>query len=336
MGKKQIFDIVLVFNEYDLLQERFELLENYVDKFIVFDFGSGCKNFSTDNIIHIKSPKFYLDKDFNLAYEALKQLEQKNLYVEDVLRFSKANELPDMEVFINNLHLLNYKPVVCQQKKVFWVGNMMSKKIHFGTFAIKYSDFIRNQKVYNSMLNLMSPVFVNHETLSCGWQFNGFQSAGDFEESQNFWGKANQSSEIYDELFLGLKDFDGNLLIEKSSNIPENLFKLQRQLTLREPKKFHLTTDERVFHENDDLTLLISQGKIISNQHFEHFFEIPTLNYYGVDDFVNSYSKNEVLKVLQKLGALKHDIITYQKKETLDKVSLTYQEFQNFVPSELF
>lgn len=336
MSKKQIFDIVLVFNEYDLLEERFKLLENYIDKFVVYDFGTGCKNFSSEKIIHIKSPSFFLESDFELAQQIVRLLDYKNLYVEDVFMFSKANEVPDMEVFINNLHLLNIKPMVCNQKKVFWLSDMVSRKKHFGTFALKFSDVLRMPKIYNHMFELTHPVFVNYETIECGWQLNGFQSFKDLQDSVDFWNKPTEEYVNCYESFLELKDFNDELLLNQNTNVPEPFLKYQQEKIVGKPKTIHLTSDEAVFSNSNELTLLVSKGKIISNNNFEHTFQIPSINYYSVDDFEISYSKNETLRALDKLGTLEHDIITYTKKETLDEVSVTYQEFLKVIPSEVF
>lgn len=336
MGKKQIFDIVFVFNEYNLLEERFKLLGNYVDKFIVYDFGTGCRNFSSENIIHIKSPGFFLDPDFELAQQIVRLLDPKKLYVEDVFMFSKANELPDMEVFINNLHLLNIKPIVCNQKKVFWFSDMISRKKHFGTFALKFSDVLRMPKIYNHMFELVHPVFVNYETIECGWQLNGFQSIDDFQHSVNFWKKLNDEHVECYKSFLELKDFNNELLLKHNPNLPELFSEHQQEKIVREPKTILLTIDEEVFSQSNELALLVSKGKIISNNNFEHTFQIPSINYYAVDDFEISYSKNETLQALNKLGTFEDDIITYTKKETLDEVSVTYQEFSKVIPCEVF
>ena len=105
MVNRKFFDTILVFNEYEHLEERIKLLENKVDKFIIFDFGDGCKNFSSEKIIHVKAPKFFLENNIDLIYEAIKYLDPKSLYVEDVLMFSRVNEIPDMETLLKNVDL---------------------------------------------------------------------------------------------------------------------------------------------------------------------------------------------------------------------------------------
>jgi hypothetical protein len=47
-AKRKIFEVVFVFNEYDLIQERINLFKNEVEKFVIYDFGDGCKNLSNE------------------------------------------------------------------------------------------------------------------------------------------------------------------------------------------------------------------------------------------------------------------------------------------------
>ncbi len=97
-----------------------------------------------------------------------------------------------------------------------------------------------------------------------------------------------------------------------------------------------MTEDINLFENSSEPILLVEKGKIRSKENFDYDFVIPSTQYYDSVDFDASYSKNETLKVLSLLGFLPHDIITYYKKETLDKVSITYREFLKSIPSELF
>lgn len=336
MSKKQIFDVVLVFNEYDLVEERLKLLDNHIDKFVIYDFGVGGKNYSSSKIIHIKTNTSFLDPDFDLAQETVKHLDAKSLYVEDIFMFSKANEIPNIEILLTKLHLINSRPIICKQKDVFWTNKFVSKKDHFGTFAFTYSDFIRNNKIYKTLLNPITPLTINYSLIDCGWHLNGFQCLEDFKEANNFWNNQNLSSDEIHVIFSGFRDLNQDMLLDYESNLPECFKYFEQKLALRNPKKITITCDKDLFNREEGFALLIETGKIISNDNFEHTFFIPLNNYYGVENFDISYSKNETIKVFQKLGCLSQDIITYHKKETLDEVSLTYQEFLNFVPSELF
>ena len=132
------------------------------------------------------------------------------------------------------------------------------------------------------------------------------------------------------------KDFDDNPLIIEKSELPKVFVKHQTQEKPRKAKKIILTEDINLFENSSEPILLVEKGKIRSKENFDYDFVIPSTQYYDSVDFDASYSKNETLKVLSLLGFLPHDIITYYKKETLDKVSITYREFLKSIPSELF
>jgi len=81
---------------------------------------------------------------------------------------------------------------------------------------------------------------------------------------------------------------------------------------------------------------LIEGSRIISNNGHEFEFTLPLVEYYEDQNTSLGYSKNQTLKVLKHLNCLPHDIIICHKKQTLDKVRLTYREFVETIPSELF
>jgi hypothetical protein len=336
MVNRKFFDTILVFNEYELLEERIKLLENKVDKFIIFDFGDGCKNFSSEKIIHVKAPKFFLENNIDLIYEAIKYLDPKSLYVEDVLMFSRVNEIPDMETLFKNVDLFDIMPIVFKQKKVFWESNKLSNKYHYRAFALMYTHFIKTKNLYDSLLSLKTPIPVNRLTLDCGWELNGYQKKDDNVASLEFWQGKKIDLKNFIRLHKEQKDFDNNPLITEKSGLPKVFVKHQTQEKARKAKKIILTEDINLFENSSESILLVEKGKIRSNENFNYNFVIPSTQYYDSVDFGEAYSKNETLKVLSLLGFLPHDIITYYKKETLDKVSITYREFVESIPSELF
>jgi hypothetical protein len=332
---RKFFDIILVFNEYDILEKRMKLLENYIDRFVIYDFGVGCKNFSNSQTIHLKAPTSFLDEDFDLMYETVKLLDKNTLYIEDVFIFSKANEIPDLEKLMQEIGLIDIKPLILKQQKVFWQKNLKSVKTNFSSFALTYTQYILGKNLYEKLLNLKAPIPANHLTIDCGWQINGFQKTQDLVESIKFWKKSIVEESALINSMTQLKDFNNQTLVRCNTNLPQCFDSLAQNIKIREAKNLILTTDQDYYNNSTEDIILIDIGKIISNN-FQHNFTIPTINYYESDNFALSYSKNETLKVLEKLGALEHDVITFHKKETLDKVSITYQEFSKFVPSELF
>jgi hypothetical protein len=81
--------------------------------------------------------------------------------------------------------------------------------------------------------------------------------------------------------------------------------------------------------------LLIQEGIITTTEGVIHQFTQPSQIFYEINHRLD-YSKNETMRVLKKMGILSHDIITLYNEKTLDKVTLTYQEFIENIPCELF
>lgn len=336
MNNRKFFDVILVFNEYNLLEERMQLLQPYVEKFVIIDFGTGCKNYSSTNVIHFKACKDFLSSNFDLVYEVIKIIDSKKLYVEDVLMFSRANEIPNMVSLLNNSDLFYIKPIHFQQKKVFWQTNMISPKLHFGAFAFTYSHYLLNKKLHENFQNLKTPIPVNQSTMDCGWQLNGFQSKAELKKAFEFWNDQEITEDKLKELHSGLLDFDNNLLIEIEEELPPQFSKYQKKEKIRESKAIILTSDLRFFQKSNGLTLLIEKNKITSNNGHEFEFTTPSTEYYENQNVSLAYAKNQTLKVLSYFNSLPHDIIICHKKENLGEVELTYQDFIKKIPSELF
>ena len=335
MAKFKFFDVVMVFNEYELLKTRINVLSQYVGTFVIFDFGVGCENFASNNVIHIKAHKEFLSKDFDLVYETIKIIDPKNFYVEDILVFSKVHEIPDFKKLMLNLNLFNKRPFLLGQKKVFWGNDKISSKQNFSVFTFTYSHYLHNKNIQDDFSLLRNPVPVNHLTLDCGWQLHGFQEKNEYAKSLEFWYDLKFDNYKLNELHSAQLDLDGNLLIEEEQDLPQEFNEFVSHQNLREGKEFLITLDRTLFETSEGAALLIEKNTITTNLGVVHNFTLPTNNFYDTNSELD-FSKNESLKVLKKLGCLGHDSILLQKEKTLEKVTLTYREFVDSIPSELF
>jgi hypothetical protein len=317
------------------LKTRINIFNKHVDGFVVFDFGESCENLASETVIHIKAPKFFLDQDFDLIYETIKILDSKKLYVEDILIFSKVNEIPNFESLTKNLAKFSIKPVLFRQTKVFWDSNKISSKQHFSSFALTYSQYLHNKNVHETFIKMRSPIPVNQLTIDCGWQLNGFQNKAEYCKSLEFWNQIELNEGTLIDLHSNRMDLEGNLLMEQKQNIPTEFNNFETVQKVREPKLLQITTDSNV-HKNSSVTsLLVQEGVIKTNCGITHQFIQPSQIFYEKNHKLD-YSKNETLKVLKNLGCLFHDNITLYNEKTLDKVTLTYQEFVKNIPCELF
>ena len=309
MSNRKIFDVIMVFNEYELLKTRINVFTKYVDSFVIFDFGDGCENFASENVVHVKSPKFFLEQDFDLIYETIKILDSKKLYVEDILIFSKANEVPDFESLTKNLEKFSIKPVLFRQTKVFWDFNKISSKKHFSSFALTYSQYLHDRNVYESFFELKAPIPVNRLTIDCGWQLNGFQKKVEYFKSLEFWNELEVNEKNLIDIHSNRTDFDGNLLIEQKQNLPIEFSNFETFQSVREPKFIQITTDFEAHKNSSTTSLLIQEGIITTSEGVIHQFTQPSQIFYEINHRLD-YSKNETMRVLKKMGILSHDIIT--------------------------
>jgi len=122
----------------------------------------------------------------------------------------------------------------------------------------------------------------------------------------------------------GIKYFKENLL---SLDIPEKITRLipyknkvtefikyEKILPLREPKDVYLSLDD-------------------------YEFSIPNKVLYGEEsysDFVSSYKKNEVLRILRTQNLFPEDRIHIKEKTELEYSVFTYSQLLEGIPSEMF
>jgi hypothetical protein len=154
-----------------------------------------------------------------------------------------------------------------------------------------------------------------------GWVLNGTQEEKELIDNINFWGPEKLRDLIKEK---GIKYFKENLL---SLDIPEKITRLipyknkvtefieyEKILPLREPKDVYLSLDD-------------------------YEFSIPNKILYGEEsysDFVSSYKKNEVLRILRTQNLFPEDRIHIKEKTELEYSVFTYSQLLEGIPSEMF
>jgi hypothetical protein len=184
------------------------------------------------------------------------------------------------------------------------------------------------------MFHPKEPLTINYITLDCGWQFNGFQNKSDLQKSIKFWYCKEFTEVELENLHQNSLDYDNNQLVKANAKYLSGFEKFSTKTKVRELKKILVTTHKTSFNSCEGQAVLIEKNHIITNNSVIHDFVTPSIEYYQDEDFELSYSKNEVFKVLKKLNLFQEDVITIQKKETLEEVNFTYQEFLNVIPSD--
>lgn len=142
------YDCFTFFNELDLLEIRFNLLDKYVDKFILVEspetfsgnlkplyYQANKERFSkwNDKIIHIVMPFIQTDIAFERHYACYEAIENKILEVakpEDVVYCSDLDEiwkLQEVDDEIHSLAQLNYSYYLNNRSSEEWTGTLVSK-----------------------------------------------------------------------------------------------------------------------------------------------------------------------------------------------------------------
>lgn len=149
----KIYDCFTFFNELDLLQLRFDILDNYVDNFILIEsnetfsgqskplyYQENKERFAkwNDKVIHIVVPNLEvtdgnLFKRHYLCYEAIENYLLENAQPNDIAFCSDLDEIwnPGMIVEIdNNSHSLiqhNYSYYLNYLSNEVWTGSLMTR-----------------------------------------------------------------------------------------------------------------------------------------------------------------------------------------------------------------
>jgi len=210
---RKIIDCFTFFNELDLLKFRLEELYDKVDNFILIE---STKTFTgvqkplyyslnkdefekwNDKIIHI----IVTDTPINLPQEKInelvalpeiqninwvrehhqrravsKGLRKLNLKPEDVVMMSDLDEIPNMDVVINNIKFLDMGPIVFEQDWYIWNLDWVKNMKWRGTTMFEYSHYLMNKDIFQHLRNIRwDDVDEKSEftVIECGWHFSWF------------------------------------------------------------------------------------------------------------------------------------------------------------------
>jgi beta-1,4-mannosyl-glycoprotein beta-1,4-N-acetylglucosaminyltransferase len=214
--RRKIIDCFTFFNELDLLKFRLEELYDKVDNFILIE---STKTFTgsikplyyslnkdefekwNDKIIHVvvtdmptNLPQYKIDelvslpeiRDINWVREhhqrrsISKGLSRLNLNFDDVIIMSDLDEIPDMDILLNNMKFLDMGPIVFEQDWYIWNLDWMKGMKWRGSSVFLYSHYINNKDIFQHIRNLRWDE-VNEDseftTVSGGWHFSWFGSS---------------------------------------------------------------------------------------------------------------------------------------------------------------
>ncbi len=142
------YDCFTIFNELDLLEMRLNILDPYVDYFVLCEsietfsgkpkplyYAENKERFAKWNhkILHIVTPHIDTDIAFErhyLCYEEMEKLVMEKSKPEDIVYFSDLDEIwkpKDIDDKIYSLEQLNYTYFLNNRSSEKWVGTLVSK-----------------------------------------------------------------------------------------------------------------------------------------------------------------------------------------------------------------
>lgn len=323
MKHSEIIDVILYYNELELLKRRISYLDDSVKKFIVINFNSKTIDFEHPklSVINYKRKLEFFNKNF--LSRLLRRSELNFIRPQDYLLISKTFEIPDKSTFPEIKKSQDYKIKYLIHKNIFWTPNLVSDYMYVGTRLVSVTSILQNPKLHEKYLydNLISTII--HSSIKSGWSLQGFQSNEDFFQHVFFWGPESlrdklskvEDVEYYKENMLSF-DYPtkiSQLKIQLESDVPEEFLDLRLNFEVRDPKDFYLCLED-----------------------FE--FEIPNKVLYGdyeYEKFCDVFKKNEVLKILKTENLLLTDRVHIKEKTKSEYLVFTYLDILNSVPSNI-
>lgn len=324
MKESKIYDVVLYYNELELLKRRVLYLEDSIEKFLVVNFNPKPIDFDHPKLSVLNYNKkidFFGD---NFLKRLLEKVELKDVRPEDYLIFSKTFEIPDKTIFPTIKQFQSKKITFLINKNIFWKPEYVSDFKHSGNRIICVTNILENHKVQENYFHEKFLHAIEKSSLSCGWSLQGFQTDKDFYEHVQFWGPEplrdklpnQQMVKYYKENLLSFEHPNkiSRLKIDLSPDIPIGFEELSHNFNVREPQD--------VFICLEDFGIQIPNRVLYGNYDYETFKEV--------------YKKNEVLRILKDRNLFFTDKVHIKEKTELEYSVFTYLEISQGIPSDMF
>ena len=324
MKESKIYDVVLFYNETEMLKRRISYLESSVEKFVVINFSDKTIDFQHPQMIVLNDSKRKL-KFFegNFLLNLIKKKELPKIRPEDFIFISKTFEIPNKEDFPKILDSPIQDVTFLIQKNIFWSIDFISEYKYIGTRVVNVTSILQDKLLYQKYNYQNLILSVIHKSIESGWSLQGFQSDKDFFEHVNFWGPEKLRDKLSNH--ENVKYFKENILsfdyptkisqlkIQLESDVPQEFLDLKFDFKVRDPKDFYVCLED-----------------------FK--FEVPNKVLYGKYDyetFCDVFKKNEVLKVLRQENLLMTDRVHIKEKTESEYSVFTYLDILNNVPSDI-
>lgn len=344
MKKSKIVDLVLFYDESEILNRRVQYLNEIVDLTIIINYGDiFIKNYG-ENVFEIKVDSDVLLKDDTIFNKLIDKFGDKFFNYSDNFIFSRVFEIPNITNIVDELTKIDSFPNFIFHKKLMWNQNKKTIFDYPGVVLFKYSELQVNFKALDYFDRCKSNLNSMVITGSSGWDIQTFQDDEKLHKGLQFYGDSSISLNILKWYKESGYDFmspthrvENNYVLD----LPNIFRTLQQENIDRIPIKVFITNDfDMVNNTQDDIKIFVTDSNIQATDFIVHNPKTPTRVLYGdknYDDFKLDYKFNELLFLLKNLNLIDEDEIHIKiKSESYDSdFTKIYGEFRKSIPSEL-
>ena len=300
MKKNKLINLILYYNEPELLEKRMSYYEGVVDDFIIID----LKTLGISYNEVLKS---------NYLKDLIKSI--PNLNFDDTFWLSKVNEIVPKELIQEVKTYSDFE--VLNHTILNWSDNLSLNRNIMGSCVFSYSSVLRNKKLFEEIdFYYSQPRNITKNKL-LGYSLIGFQNLNELS--------------IFLHVFYGLNFTSQELLDLKLNMIsvdPMNKPMVLKDINCKLGGHFNINFEPRP-PKNFDVTIE-DEGVWIDSKFYKN--DCPKNYVLGTK---MDYIKNELLFLLQSHFVLDDDTLVIKNK-TEDKSSvLKYSVFKNSIPSEI-
>jgi hypothetical protein len=341
MNKKtKIFDVVISTDNPNLIKLRILEFIEVVDYFLIFT--------EQKNLIDQlpSSDKIFVFENSDDEFEELKKFILSNFEsFEDLIFFSKDNEIPDF----NDLEKINEEikknDLIINHKTFYWNIDYLKNKNEYGSFVSKIVSFL-SRKTHGSLVSFLPKnLGIFPHTVESGWKFISFHE----ERSDELFFRENLiPTEDYDPITT-YKLINNPLTFELPKNIniigynkvgreymKKHLFIVDsgKENNIFEIKKLYDTVSIIEFSDNIDEIIAENIGESV----YKNVLFLPNKKLYGVGiglkDFQEIYKKNEIKRIIETVFPQEQDNIRIIYKDFYD-LSFLWSDIKEQTFSEI-
>jgi hypothetical protein len=346
MTKKiNFFDVINFSGDLKFLKLRIIEFYEVVDYFIIMPNDEYSKNIfeKEEEFIFSHKEKIIVagihENDIELQNSIKNIVKEKYLSLDDIIFYSKENEIPDFRDIDLIKDEVKYNPILINHKTFCWNVDFLYNNLNFGSYVFNFTTLLTNP---NLIPNIIYKKESNLEKITNGWKFENFHSQ-------------TENELFFRENLLPISEYNPATtyqLIKRDFEIPENLNILgynkigrdymkkhlflvesQKKVNLIEIKKLYDSVSVITF--SDDVNEIIAEN--IGDEVYKSVLYLPDRTLYGemgLKEFQDQYKKNEIKKIIHTVSPLDQDLIRIIYRD-FDDVEKTWDQLKNENISEI-